>query len=190
MDQQSNMNRAVLGVALATVLVLLVPLVASQFTDEVAWSAADSIIMGVLIFGTGLSYIMLSRYSSNFTYRLAIGLALGTTLFMVWANLAVGLIGSGPHMGNLMYIGVVAVAIMGAFSSRFKAAGMERAMYYCALSLVLIAAIALIAKMDSYTGASMIEILGVNGFFAALYAISGLLFRNVASSQSPQKTQG
>lgn len=177
MTSQRKFNRSILGVALITLILLAVPLVAMQFTDEVDWSAGDFIIMGALIFSTGLSFVLVTRFAPNFIYRAAIGLALGTTFFMVWANLAVGLIGSGPHLGNLMYLGVVAVVIISSSQARFKAAGMQRAMTYSALSLMLLAVIALVARMDEYPGSSVTEILGVNGFFAVLYILAGSFFR-------------
>ena len=46
--------RPVIRVALATALVLLVPLVAMQITDEADWSLADFVLAGALLGGTGL----------------------------------------------------------------------------------------------------------------------------------------
>ena len=109
---------------------------------------------------------------------------------MIWANLAVGLIGSGTNPGNLMYFGVVAVGIIGIVLSRFSPGGMERAMYITALMLVLVVGIALFANMDEYPGSSVDEIVGVNGFFATLFTVSGSLFRFAARKQSPKKSEG
>lgn len=184
MEKQRKFKQSILGVVLATLLILSVPFVAMQFTGEVAWSATDFIIVGALLFGTGLSYVLITRFATNILYRAAVGLALGTTLLMVWANLAVGLIGAGPNMGNLMYMGVVAVVIIGTIFSRFSPVGMERAMYATVASLVLIAVIALFANMDEYPGSSVNEIVGVNGFFAILFAISGALFRYAAQTRA------
>lgn len=124
------------------------------------------------------------KFHQSILGRAAIFLATGTTLFMVWANLAVGLIGAGPNPGNLMYIGVVAVVIIGTLLSRFRPGGLERAVYAAALALVLVAVIALLANMHQYPGSSVIEIIGVNLFFATPYAVSGLLFRYAAQEQS------
>jgi hypothetical protein len=192
MEKQSKFKKSILGVALATVIILLVPLVAMQFTNEVDWSVFDFIIMGALGFGTGLAYVLISRFSSNIVYRTAIGLAIGTTFFMIWANLAVGLIGAGPNPGNLMYMAVVAVVIIGSILSHFSPGGMERAMYATALALMLLAVIALSANMNEYPGSSVTEIIGVNGFFAMLFVISGILFRHVAQNNPPmtEKSKG
>ncbi len=191
MKNQRNLSQSILFVALATVILLFVPLVAMQFTDEVVWSLADFIVAGALLFGTGLSFVLLIRLMTNIVYRFAVGFALGTTFFMIWANLAVGLIGGGPNPGNLMYIGVVAVIILGIYLSRFKAAGMGRAMFATALALLILAAIALLANMQDYPGSSMMEIIGVNAFFATLFGVSGLLFRYVAmESQQIEESKG
>jgi hypothetical protein len=67
---------------------------------------------------------------------------------------------------------------------------MERALYATALTLVLVAIVALLAKMDEYPGSSITEIIGVNGFFAIMFTLSGLLFRYVAMVQAPEKSEG
>jgi len=186
MKNQAKFLRSILIVALVTLLLLMVPLVAMQFTAEVNWTAADFIVTGALLFGVGTSYVLATRYVTNILYKIAIGFALGSTLLMIWANLAVGLIGAGPNPGNLMYLGVVAVGIIGTIFSRFTSGGMERAMYSMALALVMLAAIALITNMHQYPGSSATEIIDVNGFFAILFAVSGLLFRFIATEQSKQ----
>jgi hypothetical protein len=189
MQKELNFFQTVPGVVLVTIFILMVPLVAMQFTNEVNWSVSDFIGMGVLIFGAVLAFVLVTRYAANLVYKAAAGSAIGTTLLLVWVNLAVGLIGSGPNAGNLMYIGVIAVVIIGTFLSRFKPEGMQRAMFAAALTLVVLAVIALLTNMDEYAGSSVPEILGVNAFFATLFAISGLLFRYIALEQSPESEQ-
>jgi hypothetical protein len=177
------------GVAVVTALLLLIPLVAMQFTGEVNWSVSDFIIMGIVIFSTGAAYVLIARFAPNFIYKAAIASAIGSTFLIIWVNLAVGLIGSGPNTGNMMYIGVVAVALFGTFLSRFTPAGMERAMFATALALVLHTVIALLMKMDEYPDSSVKEIIAVNAFFATLFSVSGLLFRFVALTHSSEKSK-
>lgn len=133
-----------------------------------------------------------SKFYQSITGRAAIGLAIGSTLLMIWANLAVGLIGAGPNPGNLMYIGVVAVVIIGTIFSRFTPGGLERTMYATAVALALVAVIALLANMHQYPGSSVIEIIGVNGFFATPFVVSGLLFRYAGKNghQLMEKSEG
>jgi hypothetical protein len=188
MKKQKSLSRSLFWVAAITVILLSVPLIAMQFTNEVNWSVTDFIIMGILIFGTGFSYVLLTRSASNIIYRAAIALAIGTTFLLIWANLGVGLIGSGPNAANLMYIGIVAIVITGTFLSRFTTKGMERVMFITTITLVLFAVIQLLAKMYQYPGSSVIEIIGVNAFFAILFAVSGLLFRYITMKHLSAKT--
>jgi hypothetical protein len=185
MKKQRSLSRSVFSVALVTVLILSVPLVAMQFTDAVKWSVIDFIIMAILIFGTGFSYVLLTRLSSNIVHRAAVGLAIGSTFLLIWANLAVGLIGSGPNAANLMYSGIVAIVVIGILLSRFTTKGMERVMFTAAITLVLFAVIQLLAKMHEYPGSSITEIIGINTFFATLFAVSGLLFRYITLQHLP-----
>ena len=177
MNTQHNIQKPLMIVGIITLILLMVPLIAMQFTTEVNWSISDFIIMAALIFGTGSAYVLISRLVNNGIYKLATAVSLGTVFFMIWSNLAVGLIGAGPHAGNLLYIAVIAVFITGSFITRFSAHGMERTMYATAGALVLHTVIALLADMDEYPAASINEIFSVNGFFASLFAIAGLLFR-------------
>ena len=183
MEKQIKFYQSIPAVALVTVVILMVPLVAMQFSDHVNWSVLDFLLMGSLIFGTGVLFVLVMRLSSNIVYKVAMGLAIGATFFMVWVNLAVGLIGAGPNAGNLMYAGIIAVLIGGIYMSRFKAAGLERTMYATAFAFVLHTSIALVANMQSYPGSSVMEIIGVNLFFASPYVVAGLLFRYVALEQ-------
>lgn len=97
-DGKSNVQRAVtkniILVVLAAAFILLVPLVAMQFTDEVAWDLFDFAIAGALLVGTGVTYVMSARKVSNPRYRAVIGVALAVALLLVWIELAVGIIGT------------------------------------------------------------------------------------------------
>lgn len=84
---------------LVTAVVLLVPLMAMQFTDEVAWDAADFAIIGVLLFATGLAYELTIRKVGSRKYRVVIAVGLLAVLLLVWAELAVGIFGT-PFAGS------------------------------------------------------------------------------------------
>ena len=161
-----------LRVALVTGLLLLVPLVAMQFTDEVRWNLADFVVAGALLFGAGATYHLLAARTDNLAYRAAVGVAVGAALMLVWANLAVGLIGSENNPANLMYLGVLAVGIIGALVARFHARGMARALSAMALAQALVALVAL-----GLRSSGPLEIVAVNGLFVALFAGSAYLFR-------------
>lgn len=88
-------------IALATTLLLLIPLLARQLTQEVAWVLAGFVVAGAL-FGTGLTYVLVARMGTNTTYRAAVDVALAAGLLLGWANLAVGLVGSERDPANLL----------------------------------------------------------------------------------------
>ena len=54
-------KRAFLWVAFITGMILLIPLIAMQFTGEVNWDIMDFIVMGVLLFSMGSLFIVISR---------------------------------------------------------------------------------------------------------------------------------
>jgi len=75
----------------ATVVVLLVPLVAMQITDQVDWGLGDFVVAAVLLVGAGVSYELLARRRGDVRYRAVVAGVVGATLLLVWATLAVGL---------------------------------------------------------------------------------------------------
>ena len=87
---------AILSVATA---LLLLPLIAMQFTNEVNWGSFDFLIMGVLLYGTGLSCELVMRKVKSTGGRLIFCGAILLALFLIWAELAVGIFGS-PFAGS------------------------------------------------------------------------------------------
>jgi len=85
------MQNNIFRIALGTAFMLLIPLVAMQFSDEVNWDEADFIVMGVLVFGTGLMFDLIMKKVRNNTYRVVIGVALLAAFLYIWAELAVGI---------------------------------------------------------------------------------------------------
>ena len=85
-------------VTLAIVLLAL-PLIATLITDEVDWSLADFVVAGVLILGAGFLYELLVSLVSSPKQRLAIGAIIMIVLFILWAELSVGIFGS-PFAGS------------------------------------------------------------------------------------------
>lgn len=84
-------NKNILWFALVTAFILFIPLVAMQFTSEVAWSPSDFAVAGSLLFGTGLLYELLTRKTRNTTYKIVVGTTLLLVLLLVWVELAVGI---------------------------------------------------------------------------------------------------
>jgi hypothetical protein len=161
-------------------LLLLLPLIAMQFTGEMAWDEIDFIVMGAMLFGACGAFELAARMTGNIAYRAAVGVAVVATFLLIWMNLAVGIIGSEDNPANLMSGGVLGVGIVGALLVRFQPDGMARALAGTALAQALVGAIAVILGLGS-TGANWPgAILFLTGFFAALWLISAWLFRKAA----------
>lgn len=83
-----------LGILTTVGLLLLVPLVAMQFTVEVNWSAFDFIIAGALLLTTGFAIELILRTVKKTSHRIILcGFAL-LLLAVIWAELAVGIFGT------------------------------------------------------------------------------------------------
>lgn len=164
-------------------LMLLVPLVAMQFSDEVNWSVVDFALAGALLMGTGVAFELAVRMTGSAAYRAALGVALAAAFVLVWLSVGVGIIGKDGDPANLMYFGVLAVGMIAAVMARFRPAGMARALLATALAQALVAAIALVAGLGS-PWSGPVEILLLNGFFVALFVGSAWLFRKAAREPS------
>lgn len=93
------LGRSILNVFLATGLLLLIPLVAMQFTAEVDWDETDFLVMGILLSTVGLLYVAGSRMVKTTGQRVAVGAVLFLLFFLTWAELAVGVFGT-PFAGS------------------------------------------------------------------------------------------
>ena len=76
-------------IALATGCVLLIPLIAMQFTTEVRWDETDFTVMGALVFGTASLFVLAARRAPR-KYRWLVGALFIAAFLYLWAELAVG----------------------------------------------------------------------------------------------------
>jgi hypothetical protein len=167
----------------AAALLLLLPLVAMQFTDEVNWTVGDFVFATLLILSVGLPLELAVSRTDSLAYRAAVGLVLVVWFLTLWLNGAVGIIGSEDNPANLMYAGVLAIGVIGAVIARFRPRGMARAMVAAALALVAIAVIVLITGWGSEEPVWPWPVVIMNGFMAALLVGSALLFRQAAQER-------
>ena len=79
--------------------ILLVPMIAMQFTEEVNWTLPDFLIAGGLLFGTGFAIEFTLRKLKKDTSRVMVLAAVLIVFLMVWAEMAVGIFGS-PIAGS------------------------------------------------------------------------------------------
>ena len=185
MQKSINLSQSMGLVALGTLALLSVPFIAMQFTTEVQWGPADFLIMGALIFGTGMLLVLALTLGKgkHLAHRAGMVIIIGATFFMIWVNLAVGLIGAGPHAGNFLYLGVLAVLFVGVYRSNFSDARLEIAAIATAIAFMLVIAIALAAGMHRYPQSSVLEIVGVNIFMATPFLLAAGCFRYAAQRE-------
>ncbi|MGH2417861.1 MAG: hypothetical protein ACRDFY_05965, partial [Candidatus Limnocylindria bacterium] len=186
---QLRQTRAVLRWELITAAVLAVPLLAMLLklgvpdpgtgTEGVNWGPMDFAIIGVLVLGAGLTYEWASSRVGTGPQRIAVAIAVGASLLLIWVNLAVGMIGDEGNRANLMYLGVLAVLLIGAAIARLEPSRMALAMFATAAAHAVVGVIALVAGLGSTPPA--------DAFFIGLWAVSGLLFRQASVAPSPSR---
>jgi hypothetical protein len=177
-----NTYRSVGGVALAAAFILAwidLAVTTIEEPDGLAMMAPIG-FFAVPVIGAVIAYK--ETKTQGTAYRAAVGVALAVAFLLAWVNLAVGIIGSEDDLANLMYVGVLAVGIVGAIIARFRPHGMARALFATALAQATVAVIALIFGLG-LPWSPPVEILAVNGFFVALFVGSALLFRYAGREQ-------
>lgn len=80
-------------------MLLLIPFIAMQVTNDFKWSAVDFVAAGVLLLGTGLACELVLRKVKKLQHRLAICAGILFVLAVVWAEIAVGFFGT-PLAGS------------------------------------------------------------------------------------------
>lgn len=163
----------------AAAFLLALPAIAMQFTNEGAWDARDFLVMGAMLAAACGICELAARASANGAYRIAAGIAVGTAFLTVWANLAVGMIGSERNPYNLVFAGVIGVALLGAVLVRFRASGMMRAMIGTAAVQATAGALGLTADARGALFSMA---------FSGLWLLSALMFR-VAAHQLSVETE-
>ncbi len=162
--------------AVIAAAVLLVPLVAMQVTQEVRWSPADFVAAAALMAIAGAGWELASRGATNPAYRAGVAVALTAGVALVWANGAVGIVGSAGSPVNLLFPLVPAVALLGALIVRFRARGMARVLVLTASAQLGAAAIALAGGWAAWTP----DLAAATSVFAALWLAAAALFHKAA----------
>lgn len=117
--------------------------------------------------------------TDNASYRSAAAVAVAATLLLVWLSLGVGIIGADGDPANAMYVGVLAVGILGSLLVRFRAGGMARTLLAMATVQTMIGTIAVLGGLGR-PWSGPLELIGLNGFFVALFVGSAWLFQRAA----------
>lgn len=108
-------------------------------------------------------------------YRLGLALTVATSLFLVLAVGALGILGAGGRP-DLVYAAVLAVLLVGSVLARLRARGMGVVLGATAATQALVTVVALVAGLPP-AGASVVDIVGINAMYVVLWAASAWLFR-------------
>lgn len=92
-------NKRLTIILLSIVSLLLVPLIAMQFTDQVNWSPFDFLVIGTLLLGTGFICEIVLRKVKKFENRIVLCMVVVAALLLIWVELAVGIFGT-PFAGS------------------------------------------------------------------------------------------
>lgn len=159
-----------------TAVLLLTPLIAMQFTDEVNWTVSDFAFAGMMLVGSGIIYELAAR-AGNLAYQAAVVAALGTGVLIMWTTGAVGIIGSEANPGNLLFVAVVPIAIAGAIVARGRAGAMVWAMVAAAVATLLAPVIAYAGVANPTSEVLTPEVFAATGVFVIGWLLAAVLFR-------------
>lgn len=84
-------NKKLVTIVLVIALLLLVPLIAMQLTEEVNWTLSDFISAGVLLLVTSLLLDLVIRKVMKTPVRIVFIMIVLSILLLIWAELAVGI---------------------------------------------------------------------------------------------------
>jgi hypothetical protein len=115
----------------------------------------------------------MTRTPGRTAYWAAAAIAVGASLFQMWVNLAVGIVGNEDNPANQGFFGVIVTAIACAFVARFRAEDMVRAMLAVA---GVQAFLALILATAPSNARDVQPILVLSSAFVAAWLVSAALF--------------
>lgn len=158
---------------------LLLPLVAGA-----PWTLSDYVVMGALLGGAGLVLELAARLPGDVFHKAGVGVAVAATFLLIWVNGAVGFLGNEDNPANLMFAGVIAVAVLGSAISGFRSAGMAWSMFAAAAAQALVGVIALVFGLGSPGHQGLYEVAMGTSVFAGLWIVSGGFFLKAAGNRA------
>jgi len=129
------------------------------------------------VLGAGLLFEYASSRGRGIAQKAAVGIAVAAGLFLIWVNLAVGMM--DVENGNLIYVLVLFVALVGAAIGRFEPRHAAIAMFATAGAHAIVAIIGLVAGLG--------PTLSADAFFVGAWTASALLFRQASIRLSPSR---
>ena len=92
-------NKSQKNILIVVAILLSIPLIAMQFTDEVSWTILDFVVMGSLLLSIGFICELTIRKVSKIKHRIAICITILVVFLLIWAELAVVIFGT-PFAGS------------------------------------------------------------------------------------------
>jgi len=127
----------------------------------------------------------MANRSGRIAYRMGVGVALVASVLQLWMNLAVGIVGEADNAVNQGFYGVVAAAAACAFTARFEAAGMARAMLATAgVQALLGLAVATAPSTARFEPMGAGGVAMLSAMFVALWLVAAGLFWRSAGQES------
>ena len=165
---------------------VLLLLLASHLVDGWNWGWGAFVVVGILIFGIGFIYQLVTRNRDTIAYRAAVGIAFAAAFILAWGSLV--------QMADVtpaarMYFVVPIVGGIGAVLARLRPNGMAIALFVTALvqaSVLSIVIIILFRRNSEVAFWTPPELRGVGGnaFLVVMFAGSALLFRKAGREES------
>ena len=176
--RMNQLGKTMLRVALASLGLLMVPLVASRLVEGWNWPAGAFVRVYLLFFATGMAYALIARKMGAWSYKAGVGLALVAGFALGWSTM-VQTADSG-HPERLWYLSVLVVGFIGACLARLKAPRLAVTLFAMAATLALITVI-----LPSGAPPDMALRMAIgHGIYVALFIASGLLFRHASLAGS------
>ena len=170
----NQLGKTMLYVALGSLGLLMVPLVASRVVDGWNWPPSGFVFVYVLFFAIGMAYALIARKMGAWSYKAGVGVALVAGFALGWSNMVQ--VADSGHPENLAYHGVLAVGLVGACLARLKPRGLALTLFAMAATLALIALI-----LPSGASPDMARRMAIgHAVYVALFTASGLLFRHAS----------
>jgi hypothetical protein len=170
-------HKSIVRAALVTAGVLLIPLWGVFYVDGWNWDWHGFVVAGAFVFSAALTYEFVIKGLRNKAYRFAMGIAVASAFVLSWVNLVLAV---DVSLANFMYFGVVVVGLVGAAIARLRSRGMALALAGMAIAQILVPFIAPVFWKTGVAPGAAVPVIGLNGVFIVLFAISALLFRRAA----------
>lgn len=99
MNMTMDKNKRLFGIVITVALLLMIPFIGMQFSNQVNWDMEDFVAAGILLFGTGLACEVILRTVKTKQNRIVFCVVFLIALALIWVELAVGIFGT-PFAGS------------------------------------------------------------------------------------------